>query len=88
MNSLMEIEKERETKLKSAKIEDGFHNIIGGQRSAAASEIVGHQSSYGQRAGNRSRYRRCFTGRRGKCGEKGISSVAGTSVRKPQGNPQ
>jgi hypothetical protein len=32
MNSLIEIEKERETKLKSAKIEDGFYNIIGGQR--------------------------------------------------------
>ena len=35
MNSSMEIEKERETKLKSAKIEDGFYNIIGGQRLAA-----------------------------------------------------
>jgi acyl-CoA reductase-like NAD-dependent aldehyde dehydrogenase len=39
MNSLMEIEKERETKLKSAKIEDGFHNIIGGQRSTATSKL-------------------------------------------------
>jgi acyl-CoA reductase-like NAD-dependent aldehyde dehydrogenase len=39
MNSLMEIEKERETKLKSAKIEDGFYNIIGGRRSAAARKL-------------------------------------------------
>jgi hypothetical protein len=39
MNSLMEIEKKRETKLKSAKIEDGFYNIIGGQRSAAARKL-------------------------------------------------
>ena len=39
MNSLMEIEKERETKLKSAKIEDGFYNIIGGQRSTAARKL-------------------------------------------------
>ena len=28
VNSLMEIEKERETKLKSARIENGFYNII------------------------------------------------------------
>ena len=39
MNSSMEIEKERETKLKSAKIEDGFYNIIGGQRLAAARKL-------------------------------------------------
>jgi hypothetical protein len=39
MNSLMEIEKERETKLRSAKIEDGFYNIIGGQRSTATSKL-------------------------------------------------
>ena len=35
----MQIEKERETKLKSAKIEDGFYNIIGGQRLAAARKL-------------------------------------------------
>ena len=39
MNCLMEIEKKRETKLKLAKIEDGFYNIIGGQRSAAARKL-------------------------------------------------
>ena len=39
MNCLKEIEKERETKLKSAKIEDGFYNIIGGRRSAAARKL-------------------------------------------------
>jgi Aldehyde dehydrogenase family len=39
MNCLIEIEKERETKLKSAKIEDGFYNIIGGQRSGAARKL-------------------------------------------------
>src|SRR6266850_5228043 len=39
MNCLMEIEKARETKLKLAKIEDGFYNIIGGQRSAAARKL-------------------------------------------------
>jgi Aldehyde dehydrogenase family len=39
MNCLMEIKKERETKLKSAKIEDGFYNIIGGQKSAAARKL-------------------------------------------------
>ena len=30
----MEIEQDKETKLESAKIEDGFYNMIGGQRSA------------------------------------------------------
>ena len=35
MNTLMEIEEEKETKLESAKIGDGFYNIIGGQRLAA-----------------------------------------------------
>ena len=39
MNGFMEREKEREMKLKSAKIEDGFYNIIGGQRSAAARKL-------------------------------------------------
>jgi Aldehyde dehydrogenase family len=39
MNCLMEIKKERETRLKSAKIEDGFYNIIGGQKSAAARKL-------------------------------------------------
>ena len=39
MNSLMEIEKERETKLKSARIENGFYNIIDGQRSTAARKL-------------------------------------------------
>jgi hypothetical protein len=39
MNCLIEIEKERETKLKSAKIEDGFYNIIGGQRSGAGRKL-------------------------------------------------
>jgi len=39
MNCLMEIEKERETKLKLARLEDGFYNIIGGQRFAAASKL-------------------------------------------------
>jgi len=36
----MEVEKETETKLKSAKIEDGFYNIIGGQRSAAFRKLT------------------------------------------------
>ena len=31
----MEIEEEKETKLESAKIGDGFYNIVGGQRLAA-----------------------------------------------------
>jgi acyl-CoA reductase-like NAD-dependent aldehyde dehydrogenase len=39
MNSVMEIEKERETRLKSARIEDGFYSIIGGQRLAAARKL-------------------------------------------------
>src|SRR5262245_47786510 len=39
MSSSKAIEKQRETKLKSAKIEDGFYNIIGGQRLAAASNL-------------------------------------------------
>jgi len=39
MHALMEIEQEKETKLESAKIEDGFYNIIGGQRISAAREL-------------------------------------------------
>src|SRR6266481_2457591 len=39
MNTLMEIEEEKETKLESAKIGDGFYNIIGGQRSAAVRKL-------------------------------------------------
>jgi hypothetical protein len=40
MNSLLEIENERETKLKSARLEDGFYNIIGGRRIAAVRELA------------------------------------------------
>jgi acyl-CoA reductase-like NAD-dependent aldehyde dehydrogenase len=36
MNCFMEIEKERETILASAKLDDGFYNIIGGKRLSAA----------------------------------------------------
>ena len=39
MNTLMEIEEEKETKLESAKIGDGFYNIIGGQRLSAARKL-------------------------------------------------
>ena len=39
MNTLMEIEEERETKLEPAKIGDGFYNIIGGQRLAAVRKL-------------------------------------------------
>ena len=35
----IDIEKERETKLKSARVEAGFYNIIGGQRTVTASQI-------------------------------------------------
>src|SRR5215469_2980792 len=39
MNTLMQMQKERETKLKSARLEAGFYNIIGGQRVVAASQL-------------------------------------------------
>ena len=39
MNTLMEIEEEKETKLESAKIGDGFYNIVDGQRSAAVRKL-------------------------------------------------
>jgi acyl-CoA reductase-like NAD-dependent aldehyde dehydrogenase len=39
MDALMEIEQDKETKLESAKIEDGFYNIIGGQRFSAARKL-------------------------------------------------
>ena len=39
MNTLVEIQKERETKLKSARLEAGFYNVIGGQRAVAASQL-------------------------------------------------
>jgi hypothetical protein len=39
MNTLMEIEEEKETELESAKIGDGFYNIIGGQRLAAVRKL-------------------------------------------------
>ena len=35
MHTLMELEQDKETKLESAKIEDGFYDIIGGQRLSA-----------------------------------------------------
>jgi acyl-CoA reductase-like NAD-dependent aldehyde dehydrogenase len=35
----IEIEKQRETKLKAARLETGFYNIIGGQRAVAASQL-------------------------------------------------
>jgi acyl-CoA reductase-like NAD-dependent aldehyde dehydrogenase len=39
MHTLMEIEQDKETKLESAKIEDGFYDIIGGQRFSAARKL-------------------------------------------------
>ena len=39
MNTLIEMQKERETKLKSARLEAGFFNIIGGQRAVATSQL-------------------------------------------------
>ena len=39
MNTLMEIEEEKEAKLESAKIGYGFYNIIDGQRSAAVRKL-------------------------------------------------
>jgi acyl-CoA reductase-like NAD-dependent aldehyde dehydrogenase len=39
MNTLIEIEEEKETKLESARIGDGFYNIIGGQRLAAVPKL-------------------------------------------------
>ena len=39
MNALMETEEEKETKLESAKIEDGFYDIIGGQRFSAERKL-------------------------------------------------
>jgi acyl-CoA reductase-like NAD-dependent aldehyde dehydrogenase len=39
MNTLMEIEEEKETRLESAKIEDGFYDIIGGQRFSAERKL-------------------------------------------------
>ena len=39
MHTLMELEQDKETKLELAKIEDGFYNIIGGQRISAAREL-------------------------------------------------
>ena len=35
----IEIEKQRETKLKAARLEAGFYNIIGGQRAVATSQL-------------------------------------------------
>ena len=40
MNTLMEIEEDKETKLESAKIEDGFYDIIGGQRCSADRKLA------------------------------------------------
>jgi acyl-CoA reductase-like NAD-dependent aldehyde dehydrogenase len=39
MHTLMELEQDKETKLESAKIEDGFYDIIGGQRLSAARKL-------------------------------------------------
>ena len=39
MHTLMEIEQDKETKLESAKIEDGFYDIIGGQRFSATRKL-------------------------------------------------
>ena len=39
MHTLMELEQDMDTKLESAKIDDGFHNIIGGQRFSATREL-------------------------------------------------
>ena len=39
MNTLMELEQDEETKLEPAKIEDGFYDIIGGQRFSAARKL-------------------------------------------------
>jgi acyl-CoA reductase-like NAD-dependent aldehyde dehydrogenase len=39
MTSLNDKQKERETKLKSARLEAGFYNIIGGQRAVAATQL-------------------------------------------------
>jgi len=39
MHSLIETEQDKETKLESAKIEDGFYDIIGGQRFSAARKL-------------------------------------------------
>jgi acyl-CoA reductase-like NAD-dependent aldehyde dehydrogenase len=36
----MEMEEEKETKLESAKIGDGFYNIVGGQRLAAVPKLL------------------------------------------------
>ena len=40
MNTLMEIEEEKEAKLESAKIGYGFYSIIDGQRSTASAERI------------------------------------------------
>src|SRR6478735_3644144 len=39
MHALMELEQDKETKLEPAKIEDGFYDIIGGQRFSAARKL-------------------------------------------------
>src|SRR5258707_14072481 len=39
MHTLMEIEQDKETKLESAKIEDGFYDIIGAQGFSAARKL-------------------------------------------------
>jgi acyl-CoA reductase-like NAD-dependent aldehyde dehydrogenase len=39
MHTLMELEQDKETKLESAQIEDGFYDIIGGQRFSAARKL-------------------------------------------------
>ena len=39
MDALMEIEQDKETKLESTKIEDGFYDIIGGQRFSATRKL-------------------------------------------------
>jgi acyl-CoA reductase-like NAD-dependent aldehyde dehydrogenase len=39
MHTLMELEQDKETKLESAKIEDGFYDIIGGQKFSAARKL-------------------------------------------------
>jgi len=40
MNTLIQMQKERETKLKSARLEAGFYNIIDGQRAVAATQLL------------------------------------------------
>src|SRR5258708_25930498 len=40
MHTLMELEQDKETKPESAKIEDGFYDIIGAQRFSAARKLT------------------------------------------------